>query len=218
MKTLYRFALCLLLSMSIAACGKSNDLTWTEDVKLPDGRVLTLTRWVEFNGPYAMGDTPTESRQRLEFKHPETGEIVKWENAKKPGLLDTVGLWLDQGKPMLLGKPAYGDDSHRYNCPNPPYLLFEFEAGKWQSRSLSQIPISQIRANITFNPKERREGIEANKRHLTAAQTLDSYTYREGVHKVPYVIKFEGMPVQTFENQNCSLGPNINKLLFTEGK
>jgi hypothetical protein len=41
-------------------------------------------------------------------------------------------------------------------------------------------------------------------RKLTAEQTSDSYTYLEGVKKVPYIIKFEGMPKQTFvKYENC---------------
>lgn len=216
MRTIRRSMQLLLWAPVLTACGNSTEMAWTEDVKLPDGRVLTLTRWVEFKGPHAMGDTATESKQRLEFKHPETGEIVKWENAKEPGILTTVALWLDSGRPILLGTPAYGDDSFKYNCPNPPYLLYEYVAGQWRTKPLVQVPINIIRANLTTHSKMMRDEIETNNRHLTAAQTSDSYTYREGVHKIPYVIKFEGMPMQTFETRNCDR--KLNKLLLTEGK
>ena len=43
-------------------------------------------------------------------------------------------------------------------------------------------PIKIIRANLTTHAKQMREEIEANKHRLTATQTADSYTYREGVH------------------------------------
>lgn len=208
----------VLLAFMLVACGQSSELSWTEDVKLPDGQVVTLSRWVEFKGPHAMGDTATESKQRLEFKHPETGEKIKWENVKEQGTVKTVAIWMDKGRPMLLSTPAYGDDAFKFNCPNPPYLLHEYVAGQWQPRSLAQIPIKIIRANLTTHAKDtdKRNQIEANKRHLTAAQTSDSYTYRDGVHKVPYVMKFEGVPTQTFGNQNCD--HDFNELLLTEGK
>ena len=214
MKTLWRTALLLLCAVELAAC--RNDLTWTEDVKLPDGRVVTLTRWVEFKGPYTMGDTATESKQRLQFKHPETGEIVKWENDKEPGLLKTVAIVLDKGNPVLLGTPAYGGDYFKFNCPNPPYLMYEYMSGQWRARPLAQVPVKTIRANLTTHAKQMREEIEANKRHLTAAQTSDSYTYRDGVFKVPYIIRFDGMPAQTFATKNCDHA--FNELLFTEEK
>jgi hypothetical protein len=213
MKSILRIASLMLMTLALSACGKSDELAWTEDVKLPDGRVVTLTRWVEFKGPYAMGDTPNESKQRLEFKHPDTGEIVKWENSKETGMLNTVALVVDKGHLNILSVPSLGDDSHKFNCPNPPYLLYEYVNGKWQSKPLADIPDKLIRANLTTHIKEKREEIETKDRHLTAAQTSDSYTYSD-VKRVPYVINFDGMPVQTFENKNCTLGPNINLLLF----
>jgi hypothetical protein len=239
MKTHRAIAAGLLCSMLLAACG-SSDLTWTEDVKLPDGRVITLKRWVEFKGGSShLGDPSTESRQSLEFKHPDTGEIVKWRNQMPqgpfridlsssvpasfdtgpdnmaPGTLNTIALWLEQGKPRLLAKPMYGGDFSRFYCPNPPYLLYEYSAGQWRNRPLAEIGIKRVRANLTASPINSREDIELNKRHLTAAQTADSYTRPTGTYQVPYLIQFEGMPAQTFGLQNCSRP--FNKLL-TEGK
>lgn len=202
----------MLLAIVLAACG-SSDLTWTEDVKLPDGRVVTLKRWVEFKGAYAMGDTPNESKQRLEFKHPVTGEAVKWENVEDTGMLRTIALLLDNGTPLLLTQPNLAQDSRKLKCPNPPYLLFEYVAGQWRTKPLAQMPVKNIRANLTTHAKEKREEIEFNKRHLTAGKTLDSYAYYKGVHKVPYIINFEGMPKQTFVEQTCDLAPDYFLLI-----
>jgi hypothetical protein len=214
MKLFLKFARVMLLAIVLAACG-SSDLTWTEDVKLPDGRVVTLKRWVEFKGAYAMGDTPNESKQRLEFKHPVTGETVKWENVEDTGMLRTIALLLDNGTPMLLTEPNLGQDFHQFKCPNPPYLLFEYVAGQWRNRPLAQIPVKNLRSNVTSRPKQEREAIEFNKRHLTVEKTRDSYTYYKGVHKVPYIIKFDNMPTQTFNDADCSRPSNINDLIST---
>lgn len=206
----------VLLAFMLVACGQSSELSWTEDVKLPDGRVVTLSRWVEFKGPYAMGDTPNESKQWFEFKHPQTGQVVKWENSDELGMLNTLALWIENGNPILLSKPALGGDSRKFQCPNPPYLLYEYASGKWQIKPLAQIPRQRIRANMTTHPKMRREEIEASKRRLSVEQTTNSYTYRDGVERVPYVISFEEMPPQTFVEQNCDR--KTDKLLFIEGK
>lgn len=216
MKSILRIASLMLLTLALSACGKSDELAWTEDVKLPDGRVVTLTRWVEFKGAYAMGDTPNESKQRLAFKHPDTGELVKWENSKETGMLNTVALVLDKGVPMLLSKPALVGDSLKFHCPNPPYMLYDYVNGEWQSKPLTQVPVKIIRANLTTHIKEKREEIETKKRHLTVTQTSDSYTYFNGIHKVPYIINFVGMPTQTFVEQNCDR--DVNNLLYIEGK
>lgn len=239
----YRLTFMQLLACSpfLVGCG-NNELTWTEDVRLPDGRVITLKRWVEFKGGNShIGGQSTESRQSLEFKHPDTGEIVKWRNERPsgafgidatpspplsfdtgpdgvaPALLNTTALWLEQGKPQLLGRPAYGGDSRRFHCPNPPYLLYEYAAGQWRSKSLARIGIKQIRANLTVSPLNAQAEIKRNRQHLTVAQTADSYTLPAGTNTVPYLIQFEGMPAQTFERQNCSGPAPLNYLIY-EGK
>jgi hypothetical protein len=51
----------LLLTISVNACGSDDSLTWTEDVLLPDGRTITLTRYEEFKGWAEPGHPPTGS-------------------------------------------------------------------------------------------------------------------------------------------------------------
>jgi hypothetical protein len=123
---------------------------------------------------------------------------------------------LERSRPLLLGTPAYGDDYFRLGCPNPPYMLFEYISGKWISRPLAQIRIDTVRVNLTTHAKKMRDEIEASNRHLTAAQTSDSYTYRDGVHRVPYLIRFQSMPAQSFDARNCD--KPFNELISIEGK
>ncbi len=109
-------------AMKLVGCFSDSNLSWTEDVKLPDGRVVTLSRYVEFKGGGSQfGDPSTESLIRFEFKHPSSGEVVRWESTKQQKLQKTIALWLDNGKPMLLTEPAYGGELFAYGCPNPPY-------------------------------------------------------------------------------------------------
>ena len=209
----------LVVAVALAACGRSSELNWTEDARLPDGGVLTLRRWVEFEGGSShLGDPSTESRQSFEFQNPETGELIKWQNDMEKGVLRTLAIWLERDQPLLLTKPAYGGDSRKYNCPNPPYLLYQYARGQWLPKPLDQIQIKRVRANLTFTPLEAREDIEQSKRHLTADATSNSFTYLGGVRKTPYIIQFEGMPKQTFSDGNCELGRNYTTLVVVEGK
>src|SRR5690349_13643280 len=50
---------------SLGACATS--LKWTEDVKLPDGRIVTLARYQEFRGIRELFQPPTESDYWLQF-------------------------------------------------------------------------------------------------------------------------------------------------------
>ena len=213
MQMRFKFVGSVLLAATLIGCGSGDALEWTEDVRLPDDRVITLKRVVEFKGPQPLGGTPTESFQKFEFKHPDSNESIKWESHKKDGYLKTVAIWFEQGRPVLLLMPAYGDDKHKFNCPNPPYLLQEFVDKRWQEKPLSKIPISEIRSNMTTHVKELRGAIEKRRYRLTTRETANSFIPYEGKELVPYVVRFEGMPTQTFALENCSYASRANKLI-----
>lgn len=182
-----------------------NDLEWTEDVRLPDGRIVTLSRSAEFKGGTApFGKRQTESKQRFEFRDPESGKSVIWTNTKTEGRLRTLALGISNGKPWLLSTPAYGNDLYMYKCPGPPYLLFEYANGVWASKPLAQIPVKRIRANMTTNVLEASASITNGNIKLSADQTGNSYT------------NYEGMPVQTFDNNNCSMGSSRMSWLLVD--
>jgi len=185
-----------LIALSLSGCGRDDRaLKWTEEVLLPDGRKVVLTRYQEFKGAHELGDTPTESDYWLEFEHPETGEIVRWESDRD---LNTLVLMIDRSTPLLLVKPWFGSSMWRLKCPNPPYLLFRYEAGKWQQVDVAQIPVRRLRVNVTYSPKQRRDLIRSSGHHLGIEVTQDSqHDYR------PYVINFGLMTEQTFIPENC---------------
>jgi len=194
-----RIASALMLSTVLIACGNaSSPLKWTEDVRLPDGRILTLTRYQEFKGPHELGDTPSESDYWFEFKHPATGQIVRWQWDRT---LETLALMMDGDVPILLVAPNF-NGAGQHNCPNPPYLLYRFEGG-WREEPVNQIPVKRFRVNMTFSPNYSRKLIESSHYHLTADQTGNSmHNYR------PFIINFSLMKEQTFGIQNCGRNPD----------
>lgn len=185
----------LFLLVALAACSNPNaPLKWTEDVRLPDGRIVTLTRYQEFKGPHELGDTPSESDYWFEFKHPDTGEVIRWQSDRD---LRTLALMMDGKVPILLTRPAFGISMRRYKCPNPPYLLFRFE-GAWKQVSVEQIPVKRLRVNMTFGASDSRKLIESSQHRLTDKQTSNS----EDDHR-PFIINFSLMKEQTFDYENC---------------
>ena len=139
-------------------------LRWIEDVRLPDGRIVTLTRYQEFMGPYTLGDTPTESDYWFEFKHPSTGTTVRWDGKRE---LATVALMMRGETPVLLVTPQFGGD-FKFDCPEPRYLLFQFANSAWQRIDLETIPVKRLRSNMTTWPKSYRSDIEAAYKKLNA--------------------------------------------------
>jgi hypothetical protein len=151
------------IAVATGCSAKDTPLKWIEDVRLPDGRVVTLTRYQEFKGPHELGDTPTATDYWFEFKHPDTGQIVRWQSDRD---LATLAVMMDQKMPVLLAMPNFGG-LDRLGCPNPPYLLYRYEAGAWRQVPIDQIPIKRLRVNMTFNPKEQRVLIRSSNYRLT---------------------------------------------------
>ena len=193
------YLLLLFLVSTLFACDAFNrPLKWVEDVRLPDGRIVTLTRYQEFKGPHELGQPPTESDYWFEFKHPDTGQLVRWESDRD---LKTLALMMEGKVPVLLVSPNFGGVGRR-NCPNPPYLLFRFEDA-WKQVAIDQIPVKRLRVNMTFDPADSRKLIESSDYRLTAEQTSNSE-----VNYKPYIINFSLMEKQTFGIQNCGRLPN----------
>jgi hypothetical protein len=197
---LMRLMWCGALLFILLGCSRqSSPLKWTEDVRLPDGRVVTLTRYQEFKGPHELGDTPSVSDYWFEFKHPDTGQVVRWQSNRD---LRTMALMMDGKNPMLLTRPAFGSSMWTYNCPNPPYLLFKFD-GAWKQIPVTEIPVKRFRVNMTFGPSDSRREIRLSNYHLTAEQTSKSYH-----NTASYIINFDLMKEQTFDKKNCGLSRN----------
>lgn len=142
-------------------------LRWVEDVRLPDGRVVTLTRYQEFMGGHGLGDTPTESDYWFEFKHPATGEVIRWDGKRE---LATVALMMRGETPVLLVSPNFAGD-HQYDCPDPSYLLFQFDKREWRRVALESIPVKRLRSNMTYSPKSLRRHIESLGKRLDADES-----------------------------------------------
>lgn len=190
-----RIAAVLTLIVCVAGCMKDDTkLRWTEDVLLPDGRTVTLTRYQEFKGPGEIGQPPSESYYWFEFKHPDTGETVRWETKREPG---SVTLFVHQQVAMLLAAPRFGSGLRDFGCPNPHYLLYRHVGGKWERVDLSSIQIKQLRSNMTYAAGDRIAAIKADGGHL-GIETTSNATYQFR----PWVMDFTNVK-QTFDPFNC---------------
>ena len=169
-----------------------SDLDWTEDVLLPDGRVVTLKRHQEFRGPHQIGEPPSASAYWFEFTNSDTGQKVRWEN--KTGV-STLVLIISNKVPYLLLTPDFGANMYYYNYPNPDYILYKFNGIYWEYINIEKIPFKKIRVNMSFNFNGMRKEIERSNYHLKKEQTYNSFY--QGSLK--YIIDFNKMvEPQTF--------------------
>jgi hypothetical protein len=176
------------LLASVSGCARS--LKWTEDVRLPDGRVVTLKRYQKFGGPHEIGDSSTETDYWLEFKSPATGKIVRYAGDRTLG---TVALMFEHGTPRLLLTPMY-EGLYPHNCPDPPYLLYEFRDGHWQSVPLTLLRGRRIVPNMTYSVSDARTEIESHGNFLAEPE---SGVFSAGkLNRI--VINFEKLSTQVF--------------------
>ena len=120
----------------VGGCG-DNTLTWTEEVKLLDGRVITVTqkRRIEEN---------IEREAWLTFRLPEFGEkeIVWHEN------LHTMVLNVYQGKLYVVGVPGTIIEYRKYGRPEPFYIGYRFDNSRWVHIPFGEIPDAIYDANM----------------------------------------------------------------------
>lgn len=123
----------------IGGCS-DNTITWTEEVKLLDGRVITVTQ-------KSRVEEDVSREFWLIFKLAEFGdkEIVWHEN------LMAMVMNVYQNKIYVVGIPATEREFRQYGNPNPSYLGYRYEAGQWQRIPFSEIPKAIYDTNMFFD-------------------------------------------------------------------
>lgn len=123
----------------IGGCS-DNTITWTEDVKLLDGRVITVVQKRRIEGRM--------SREAwLRFKLPEFGdkEIVWHEN------LGTLILNVYQNKLYVVGRFPSIVEFCQYGKPFPAYVAFRYDNSQWVRIPFNEIPEAIYDTNMYFD-------------------------------------------------------------------
>lgn len=216
--------------LTITSCGK-NSISWKEDVQLQDGRVITVDRYAELTGRVEpTGQTPPPSYYTIKFKHPDTGEDVIWEGfarlnseeAKLPKgqmshphiIIRTI--MIKENRLYILGFPF--PTQLEYNCPNPPYILYEWVNNAWIQVPLENIPFKQFYFNTSGIGAKVNGQFAHSEEHLGVEDTLFVKMRNPldvGVGSVSAEIDLSKMSKQTFRKieQDCSMGNQWFKVL-----
>lgn len=157
-------AVALTCLLCAAGCSpKPSVLKWTEEVRLPDQRVVKLTREQHFD------ERDLVSNYSFEFKHPSTGETVRYENERE---FTTVALYAHQGQLYLVVTPSFATHFDNAGCPNPRYFVFRYEDKEWLQIPLMQSPLKRVSENMTVDTKSVREEIKKRGFHVQADEVV----------------------------------------------
>lgn len=165
-----RLAACVTLaSFAFAACSGGRTIEWKQEAPLADGRVIVVDRYSE-QGPHS----PTlnmrmEIGQELAFTHPDTGERIRWRipDGLQPHMLD-----FDSGVPYYVLRAYTVADYNRWDCPNPPYLVYRYESGGWYRTPFKKLPAQFVKPNLMAMAKSFEKYIAAG---LVRASALERY-------------------------------------------
>ena len=140
--------------LSLVACAGliSHTMSWKEEVKLHDGRVITAKRF------YHLGGYPgLESHNRMAldeivtFYLPNSKRIV-WktdyrDSESEPDSLNHFYFDIVSGTPYLATYPAGCIAYNKWGRPNPPQILFKYEDEQWKRITLAELPPQLIGAS-----------------------------------------------------------------------
>jgi hypothetical protein len=86
------------------------------------------------------------------------------------------------------------------NCPDPPYLLYRWQEGRWRLTPLEQIPYRKFAVNVSLDDDPMRERIRQNKHHLGTDVTATQTSYGR-----LFVLDFTRMTRQTADRRHCEI-------------
>ena len=125
--------------------GCSDSKSWKEEVKLQDGRVITITQKRRYESVYTgsnFGNLPREFW--LTFKLPEFGDKeITWHENLMPQVLNVY-----QGKLYVVGIPGTDFEFRQYGKPYPEYVPYRYDAGQWQRIPFAEIPVAIYDTNM----------------------------------------------------------------------
>lgn len=129
--------------------------SWKEEVILQDGSPLIVTRTVERGGRHEFGQIPPIREQSVSFVHPQTGERIVWEDKPTPDIKGANFLPMlvniDKGVTYLVAYPMGCLAYNKWGRPNPPYVVFRHEGGRWQTTPMTDLPASLNTPNLIFS-------------------------------------------------------------------
>lgn len=120
----------------VGGCG-DNTLTWQEEVKLLDGRVITVMQKRRI-------EERIEREAWLTFKLPEfSDKEIVWHENLRPIVLNIY-----QKKLYVVGIPGTIIEYNQYGRLEPMYIGYRYDNGQWIRIPFSEIPIEIYDINM----------------------------------------------------------------------
>lgn len=165
----------LMIFLGVAMSGCADTVTWREEVKLSDGRVIEVMQRRRYEGVYTGQDVGSVVREAwLSFRLPEFGnQEITWHENLKPRILN-----LSNNKWYVVGIPPTGLEFAQYGKPKPDYVGFRYEGEKWLRIPFEEIPEEIYSTNLWIEnvpPNKSSYVSVADKTEEMRKPTLSNY-------------------------------------------
>jgi hypothetical protein len=139
LKVFKTIGLALIMGVSLTACG-ADTIKWKEEVKLLDGRVITVTQKNRV-------EEDVSREFWLTFILPEfSNQEITWHESLRPIIVNIY-----QNKLYLVGIPGTIIEYNQYGRQEPKYIGYRYETGKWQRIPFNEIPEAIYDTNLYFD-------------------------------------------------------------------
>ena len=132
--------------LSLTACGASDTITWQEEVKLSDGRVIVVTQKKRCEGAYTGGNYASCIAREawLTINLPEfSSQPMVWHESLDPQIVN-----IDSGRLYVVGVPPTEREYRLYGDPEPFYIGFVWENSQWKKIPFKNIPAAIYDVNM----------------------------------------------------------------------
>lgn len=135
-----------------AGTGFGFDQRWREEVVLHDGRTIIVDRSQSRGGRHEIGQRPPVHKHTIRFQMPDTRETITWSSEYGEDLgrtnFNLLAVHVLGRTPYLVVEPNLCLSFNKWGRPNPPYVIFKWEAGQWQRIAITELPLEFKAINL----------------------------------------------------------------------
>jgi len=163
----------------------SNGDTWQEEVLLHDGKKIVAERTTVRGGRHEAGQKGDYVAQSMRFTLPGGSQHIEWEDTRINGIGNSsflpMALDVVKGTPYIVANTMGCLAYNQWGRPNPPYVIFKFEANAWTRIPMEALPLEVKTPNLVQSMPDLMAAKEP-KRFVTAqriAQIVGEYRQAE---------------------------------------
>lgn len=135
----------VVLLLALATSGYSAEvLSWQEEAVQSNGSILLVERTMSMFGNHEVAAPLPIGEQSIRFVLPGSQTPVEWKDAFSPevGMANFLPMLVEARKDTayIVAYPMTCPSYNKWGRPNPAYVVFRYDRGKWVQIPLAELP------------------------------------------------------------------------------